>query len=62
MMELWGVVDTKSGLVCGVVAKTDIEAMALASKEIFGGSSAGKLGKLLQAGYRAVKVTVTVKE
>jgi hypothetical protein len=61
-MEVWGVVDSAGKLIPGFVAKTDIEAMAMAAKAIFGGSSAGKLGKLLQQGYRAVKVTVTVKE
>jgi len=61
-MDIWGVVDPTGKLVPIVVAKTDIEAMALAAKAVLGGSSAGKLGKLLQQGYRAVKVTVTVKE
>jgi hypothetical protein len=61
-MELWGVIDPASSkLVNGVVCESDLEAMAMAAKKLMGGSSAGKLGKLLQQGYRAVKVTVTVK-
>ena len=59
--QLWGV--AFSGvLVHGVVAESDIEAMALAAKKVMGGSSAGKLGKMLQTGYRAVKVTVEVQK
>jgi len=61
MEQLWGV-ECKGVLVRGVVAESDIEAMALAAKKVMGSSSAGKLGKMLQAGYRATKVTVEVQK
>jgi hypothetical protein len=60
VLQLWGVEKPDGSLVFGAIAKTDIEAMAMAAKEIHGGSSAAKLGKLLQEGYRAVRVKVEI--